>query len=246
MIKQSVTLGLMLIAAVMGFAHADQYDDAVFQLNRGEYNIARELLTPLAEDGFAPAQYQLALIYKNGFGVSKDLDMTVNYLTKSADKNYPDALFDLAILYSEGTGVKKDLAKAFKLTEKAANKEVAAAQFNLGVMYYQGTGTPKNYLTASRWYQRAAEQNYALAQFNLALMYFEGQGVEKSLEMSYIWNSIAASNGYPSAATSRDMDSHKLTAEQILIANDKLDTLMQKIQNQVALKAKMAQKVKFY
>jgi hypothetical protein len=239
-----IFISLLSIACLP--SNADEYDDAMFQLNRGEFREATELLIPLANDGFSPAQYQLAQIYFKGLGTAKDPQLGLQYLKKAADKNYIDAIFDLSVLYSEGKYVKQDLTKAFELTRIAAGKDLAAAQFNLAVMYYNGQGVRKDLLQASRWYQRAANLNYALAQFNLALMYFNGEGVEKSTEMSYIWNSIAAINGYPDAAKSRDMDANKLSAMQIKIANEKMQAIHEKIINQAKLREKMANHVKFY
>ena len=67
---------------------ADNYDDALYELNRGEFKKAIELLEPLANHNYAPALYQMAMIYKNGYGVQKDLELALNYLQKSAKADY--------------------------------------------------------------------------------------------------------------------------------------------------------------
>lgn len=245
---KSVLFALLSLVAITlsSITVADEYDDALYQLNRGEFHAAQKLLEPLVAEGYSPAQYQLAQIYLHGYGIPKDTTKYLALIKLAAAQNYPDAVFELANLYSDGKLVEKDLKQAFKLTEQAARKGLASAQFNLGVMYYNGQGTQVNFREAARWYQKAADQNYALAQFNLALLYFEGKGVKRSNEMSYIWNSIAALSGYPEAAKSRDMDERKLTLEQLKVAQQKAQELYNKIQTQQELRARMARQESFY
>jgi len=214
----------------------------IFQLNRGEFKAAIAEFEPLLDEQYAPAQYQMALIHLNGWGVRKDPQKAFELLTLASAQNYPDALFSLSLMYSEGEIVKKDLKTAFTLMEKAANKNLASAQFNIGVMYAQGAGVTINSKKAAAWYEKAARQNYALAQFNLALMYFEGKGVNKSTKMSYIWNYIAAKSGYLPAKKSRDMDEHKLSIDDIQSAREQAESIYEQILEQIDLKAKRQRK----
>lgn len=228
--KNSLLVGVLsLLVSFSALSFVGDLELGIFKLNKGEFKEAIKEFEPLVAEGYSPAEYQMALIYQNGYGVKKDLQKAYELFSLSAAQNNPDALFNLALMYSEGKPVEKDLKMAFTLTEKAANKELASAQFNLGVMYYNGQGVDRDYLKASRWYRKAADQNYALAQFNLALMYFDGKGVPKSIEDSYIWNIIAGYNGYKNAEKSRDMDEHKLTSDQIKESRKKANLIYQKI-----------------
>ena len=235
-----------LVFSISTISLANDYQQGLYELNRGQFKAAINQFEPLSAEGFSPAQYQLAMMYKNGQGMPRNTKKAFELLTLAAKQNDSDAQFDLAIMYSEGDGIAKDLVQAFLLTEKSANKGLASAQFNLGVMYYHGDGVSHNKLKAARWYQKAANQNYALAQFNLALMYYDGEGLEKSVEKSYIWNTIASYNGYAAATKSRDMDAHKLSKTQIYKAHDKADELYRKIVEQTEIKARKAQKKSFY
>jgi TPR repeat protein len=236
--KIKFLLSLLFTCLISPMALANDYELGLYELNRGQFHKALAEFEPLAADGFSPAQYQLAMMYKNAYGVAKNEKRAFELLTLAADQNDSDAQFDLAVMYSEGKVVKKDLAKAFQLTEKSAKKGLVTAQFNLAVMYYNGQGVHKDKHQAAQWYQKAADQNYALAQFNLALMYFDGVGLDKNIEMSYIWNTIAAYNGYADAAKSRDMDAHKMSKVQVSSARTKADALYAKIIEQKELKAK--------
>jgi len=212
---QTLLLSAFLFASFNSFALGANLDTGIYQLNRGSFDSAIAEFKPLVEEGYAPAQYQLAMMYKNGYGLSKNAMKAYELLTLAAAQFYPDAQFELALFYTEGKVVKKDLIKAFQLTSKAAYKGLASAQFNLAVMYANGQGVKKDDFAASRWYRFAAEQNYSLAQYNLALLYSEGKGVEKSLHLSYVWNTIASWNGYADAEISRKIDERELSNIQL-------------------------------
>ncbi|WP_241242141.1 sel1 repeat family protein [Thalassotalea sp. G2M2-11] len=238
-IQQAILL-LALSSSVSVYSFDGDLELGIFQLNRGEFAAAIKEFKPLVEEEYSPAQYQMAMIHLNGWGVKKDPQKAFELLTLAAAQNYPDALFSLSVMYSDGEIVKKDLKTAFTLMKKAADKDLASAQFNLGVMYSDGIGVRKNAKKAAYWYEKAARQNYALAQFNLALMYYEGRGVKKSLLNSYVWNYIAAKSGYEPAEKSRDMDEHKLSIDDIKEGREKAESLREQIFIQLDLKAKKA------
>ena len=236
---QKIALLLVLSTNLPAYSFAGDLNNGIFQLNRGEFKAAIAEFEPLVKDQYSPAQYQMALVYLNGWGVKKNPQKAVELLELSAAQHYPDALISLSTMYTEGELVKQDLKVAFTLMEKAANKDFPRAQFNVAVMYAQAAGVPKNLENAARWYEKAARQNYTLAQFNLALMYFEGKGVKQSTEMSYVWNHIAARDGYVPAQKSRDMDKRKLSLAQVKASEEQADSLYAQIIEQIALKNKI-------
>jgi TPR repeat protein len=236
--KITSLLSFVFICLLSSTAFANDYQLGLYELNRGQFHKALAEFKPLAAEGFSPAQYQLAMMYKNAQGVTKNEKKAFELLTLAANQNDSDAQFDLAVMYTEGNVVKKDLVKAFQLTKKSAKKGLASSQYNLGIMYFSGDGVHQDKHQAARWYKKAADQNYTLAQFNLAIMYYEGTGLEQSNEMSFIWNTIAAYNGYADAAKSRDMDAHNMSKVQVNNAREKADILYQKIIEQKELKAK--------
>lgn len=238
-----ISLLIFLLASSFSIqSKANDIELGIYELNRGEFHAAIEQFRPLVTEGYAPAQYQMGLVYKNGYGVPKNGMKALELFELAAAQNYSDAQFELALIYSEGKLVKQDLKKAYQLTQKAAKKGLASAQFNLAVMHANGTGVAQDDFKASRWYQNAANQNYALAQYNLALLYSEGKGVEKSTEMSLVWNTIATWNGYPDADKSRILDERALPKSKIDSAINKANKLYSKIIEQETRKAKMAKK----
>ncbi|MEI6895128.1 MAG: tetratricopeptide repeat protein [Colwellia sp.] len=234
-----LTLSLTLLSSFSVLSVS--LDQGIYEMNRGEFKAAIAHFDPLVAQGYAPAQYQMALVYQNGYSVPKDGYKALELFKLSADQNYPDAQFELALIYTEGKLVKQDLNKAFQLTHKAAKKELASAQFNLAVMYANGTGVEQDHFKASRWYKRSAKQNYALAQFNLALLYSEGKGVEQSTDLSYVWNTVAAWNGYQKAEDSRLIDSRGMSQGRTEANMEKATRIYKNIQNQLKNKAIMAE-----
>lgn len=241
------TLIFLLLSSFSTLSQANDLERGIYELNRGEFHAAIEQFRPLVAEGYAPAQYQMAVVYQKGYGVPKDGMKALTLFELAAKQNYSDAQFELALIYSEGKLVKQDMKKAFTLTHQAAKKGLASAQYNLAVIFANGTGVDQNYFKASRWYQNAADQNYALAQYNLALLYSEGKGVAKSTEMSLVWNTIAAWNGSSDANKSRVIDERALANERVVEeALEKANSIYRKIIEQEKLKAQMAQKKDFY
>lgn len=241
-----VPLLFLFLSTFSNLSQGNDLELGIYELNRGEFHSAIEQFRPLVAEGYAPAQYQMAIVYQHGYGIAKDGMKALALFELAAKQNYSDAQFELALIYTEGKLVPQDLKKAYELTYKAAKKGLASAQFNLAVMYYNGTGVKQDSFKASRWYQSAADQNYALAQYNLALLYSEGKGVEKSTEMSLVWNTIASWNSYPDANQSRLLDERQLSKAKIDSAIEKANKIYKKIKDQERLKAEMAQKKDLY
>ena len=57
-------------------------------------------LQKAAELGYAPAQYELAICYANGFGEQRnDYNIAVKWLEKAAKQGYVKAIYKLGIYY---------------------------------------------------------------------------------------------------------------------------------------------------
>jgi len=244
---KTVSLIFLLLTIFSTLSQSADLERGIYELNRGEFAAAIEQFRPLVADGYAPAQYQMGVVYQKGYGVPKDGMKALELFELAAQQNDSDAQFELALIYSEGKLVKQDVKKAFALTHKAAKKGLASAQYNLAVMFANGTGVDQDYFKASRWYQNAADQNYALAQYNLALLYSEGKGVEKSPKMSLVWNTIAAWNGSSDANKSRVIDERDIANGKVIEeAIEKANKLYRKIIDQEKIKAQMAKKNDLY
>ncbi len=121
-----------------------------------------------AEAGYAPAQSNLASLYAEGLGVTKDQAQAVAWYRKAAEQGDARAQLALGNRYSSGLGIPKDDTEAVAWYQKAAEQGVAKAQNNLGRMYAKGLGVAKDEAQAIFWYRKAAEQGNEVARRNLA------------------------------------------------------------------------------
>jgi TPR repeat protein len=225
------TLRTLIFAGILlgsPLAHAG-LEEGKMAANEGKFEQALVEFNYLADKGYAPGIYELAKMYEEGHGVTRNYTKAAELYQTAVKKHHVDSMFALAVLYNEGKGVKLDKQMAISLFEKAANKNMPAAQFNLGVMYANGDGVTQDYKLARHWYEKAAANNYSLAQFNLALIYFEGLGTPKDIEKSYIWNSIAEYNGNMKASHSRKLDERTMLPAEAEEAKEKADAIYAKI-----------------
>ena len=82
-----------------------------------------------AKRGNARAQFDLAMMYHKGEGVSKNEQLAFNYFHKAARNNSVEAKFQMGLNFAQGRGVRKQsqLAKYwFKLAAKAGHSTAMA------------------------------------------------------------------------------------------------------------------------
>jgi len=84
---------LLVLASAAGtslpsFAAATSLEEAEFVYERGEYTQAARLFSPLAEQGFASAQFYLGLMHEKGRGVRQDYPTALTWFRKAAAQGY--------------------------------------------------------------------------------------------------------------------------------------------------------------
>jgi TPR repeat protein len=197
-------------------------EDASAAYEQGDYATAYRLIKPMAEQGYAKAQYNLGVMYHNGEGVPQDYNETVKWYRKAAEQGLAVAQYNLGVMYNKGEGVPQDHNEAMTWFRKAAGQGYARAQHNLGSMYHKGEGVPKDYNEAVNWYRLAAEQGLADAQYLLGTMYGTGHGVPQDNVLAYMWLTVAASRFSASEGEKRgrtiltgEIIASRMTPEQI-------------------------------
>ena len=154
----------------------------------------------LAEQGNAQAQYDLAVCYYQGRGVSPDYAEGLKWFRQAAEQGHAEAQCVLGVFYHDGRqGLSLDYAEAVKWLRKAAEQGNYAAQYNLGICYYQGQGVSLDYAEAVKWFRKAAEQGNAYAQSTLGDCYANGQGVKPDPAEAVKWYRKAVEQGYEPA-----------------------------------------------
>ncbi len=164
-----------------------------------DFAIVYEKCLPMAQQGDAPAQTILGLMYFNGQGVAKNDATAVTWYRRAAEQGYAGAQNNLGLMYFNGRGVAKNDATALAWFIKAAEQGDASAQNNLGFMYEEGRGVTKDEARAVAWYRKAAEQGNEAAQNHLGIMYRNGRGVAKDEAIAVAWYTKAAEQGDASA-----------------------------------------------
>lgn len=126
---------------------------------------ALALLTPLAKDGNAKAQYWLADIYSDDDPNSKpDRAKEQALLEKSAGQGFVPAERRLGELYLRGTATFQDFGKAQLWLHKAAVAGDATAQEELGHIFGLGLGVAPDQSQAYAWYENSALHGDGLAE----------------------------------------------------------------------------------
>ncbi len=187
----------------------------------GKERLARivyfESLKPQAEQGGVKAQYAIALLYRDGIGVDKDLRAAVRWLTKAAERGHPNSQYALGRMYEKGEGGYQDIAKArewYILASRLGRH--AGAQFALGQLYFKGSGVPQDFAEAHVWFRKAARRGHPAAQYLMGAMFQDGWGVKSDYVEAYKWYTLAIPKASQVTAVNRSHD--PLKARRLLAA----------------------------
>jgi len=104
--------GSLLIAAPVWAAEGD-WEQARMAHERGDYAAEVTIIQPLAERGFAFAQFNMGVLYDNGYGVPLDDLQAMEWYRKAAAQGLPQAQINLGIMYEEGEGGPADYVQAY-------------------------------------------------------------------------------------------------------------------------------------
>lgn len=112
-IRGAVLVFALIVAVTLSMAQAHDYNDGLQAARTGDYNTAVMKWQPLAEQGDAMAQFNMALMYHRGLGVGIDETRAVAWYKESANNGYVKAQEFLAAAYQEGWfGLPQDQQKA--------------------------------------------------------------------------------------------------------------------------------------
>jgi hypothetical protein len=137
-ILSALFVSILSNPAVAGF------DEGVAAYQAGDLPLAVKEFRAAAEAGNADAQFNMALMYERGIGVSKDEQESVVWYQKSAEQGNSNAQFNLAVMYENGRGTTVDYYQAHQWYRKAAVHGDGLAIGNLGMLYIRGQGVKPN------------------------------------------------------------------------------------------------------
>lgn len=154
--------------AFNGRAEAQHDLAAIYTAGHGgvtvDYAKATHWFREAGLQGVANARYNLGVLYHQGLGVPRDVDLALNWYRAAAYLEHPEAQYNLGIAYIEGIGTDYDPLIAAQLFERAAQGGIMEAAYNLGLIWENGLLGDPDYQAALRWYKQAADAGSAEAQ----------------------------------------------------------------------------------
>jgi hypothetical protein len=118
-----------------------------------------QALLKLAEKEDPNAEYELARMYANGYGVPQRPADEQKWLQRAARHGHVRAQYEYGIALRDGRGTLQDYPAARKWIQLAAEGGNASAQFALGQIYRTGLGIPSDSVKAYVWLNIAAAQS---------------------------------------------------------------------------------------
>lgn len=111
-----------------------------------------ELFRKSAEGGCPQAMYQMAMMYRTGLGVEKNIQMMEEYLKRASDAGHLPSIMFLADSYYNGKLLQRNEAEAIRLYRKAAVFGNPEAIFAVALAYQDGIGVEKNLEMSSDYF----------------------------------------------------------------------------------------------
>jgi TPR repeat protein len=153
--------------------------------------LAAQLYERAAEEGWAPAQHNLALLFFHGRGVQRDYEKGFDWETKAAGHGITYAKENLASYYARGIGRNKNPAEALRWARSGAEDGSAFCEFELSIDYETGFGVKRNDAEAFRWALAAAFGRNRDAALRLSRAYSTGFGrAPRDEALSRAWKSM--------------------------------------------------------
>ena len=151
----------LLVACVCVFptvilTGCSEYDQARRVYVQGRYDDAFGRMLKMAQAGDNRAQYDVAMMYVQGIGTQKDLELGFGWMIESAKSGNVGAMNELGAIYESGVGAQRNFPVAFQWYRMAAQSDDSIGQFNVANMYARGIGVPTDIVRAWAYYRRAA------------------------------------------------------------------------------------------
>jgi TPR repeat protein len=141
MVKRFLAGTAVAVAIAMaGAAMAGPFEDATAAQDRGDYATALRPLRPIAGQGNALAEIDLAFMYYAGQGVPQDYAEAAKWYRLAAEQGAAVAQFSLGVLCAVGHGVPKDLVQAHMWLDLAAARGDQNAAASRGDLEARMTG----------------------------------------------------------------------------------------------------------
>ncbi len=196
--NQQTSLELLVKAGEKKHTGA-QYCLAKYYLSNNNGKLAAMWLERACTLGHVDSQYELAKLYSNGIGVSKDAKRAAELYLSAAGGGNAEAQYCIFKCYYYGDGVERNLGAAATWCKRASESGLAKATEFMGHLYEIGEGVARDLYKAVDCYERAVAEGCTRASYYLGRCYEDGDGVTRSLSRAVKYYNIAARDGIAEA-----------------------------------------------
>ena len=146
------------------------------------------------------AEYELASMYAQGRGVSKDMGKAVLWGRKAAEGGSQKAQHSLGLTLLRDDKNPATRAEGLDWMQKASNAGDSRAALALATIYAVGEfGIPVDESKSEALLKPFAEHDDAECQFALASLYHQGKSYVAQRDLAILWLKRAKENGHPTA-----------------------------------------------
>jgi TPR repeat protein len=149
------TLRVISIVAILilpATALSADLEKGLSAYNETDYATSLTECLPLAEQGNPIAQFCVARLYGNGFGVPMDDALALKWYGLAAEQGHSEAQFNLGVMYANGWGVGMNDEQAARLYRLSAEQGFVPAQKAFASVCKNGRGVELSAATAYQWY----------------------------------------------------------------------------------------------
>ena len=151
-----------------------------------------------ARQGSLDAATNIALMYADGRGVSKDPVQAMSWFRQAALGGDPAAQYNLALIYERGDAIPQDKKESIRWLIAAADQNVLPAMLDLARTYmHPPDSTPPDIDRAIHYYEKAADLGSGIADAILGTIFANGMQGKPDYDQSVKWYRKAAEQGQP-------------------------------------------------
>ena len=147
----------LLILISPALAYSADLEKGLAAYDEGDYATSLSECQPLAEQGDATAQFCVARLYANGFGVAMDDALALKWYGLAAEQGHSEAQYCLGVMHSNGWGVDMNDQAAANWYLRAADQGFVQAQTGLAKLFQKGRGVEQDAMQAYYWYAIAMQ-----------------------------------------------------------------------------------------
>ena len=157
--KKLFIIPVLLFSLFLGTpSFSADFNKGLTAAQNGDFATALKEWKPLAEQGDATAQFNLALMYSNGDGVPQDYEEAVRWYTLAAEQGDAQAQYNVAVSFYKGEGVIKDIVYAHMWKNISASNGLDVAREHLKTLEKEMTLSQKE--EAQRLARECVKKNY--------------------------------------------------------------------------------------